>query len=372
LSQREVIGVDRHLQLYFFSGTGNARNVAEWLKIAATRKNWSVESFNVATIERRGRRPPPENTMLGFIAPTHGFNFPPIMIYFLFRFPPANKANKVFIINTRAGMKLGRIFLPGISGVALWLSALVLFIKGYKIVGLRSIDLPSNWISMHPGLADKTVLSIYERCRNITGQFAEDMLSGKNNFRAGYDIIQDCLVAPVSLLYYLVGRFVFAKSFYAGSRCTGCMICRSNCPVGAIITVADQPFWTYRCESCMKCLNECPERAIETGHGYLAGTLFLVNSWLLVHLWTKIEGHAHLDRLNGFFPVFKFCLDSVVTLFILMIVYRFVHFLKRLTPFRQLIEYTSLTRYPFWRRYNIRKIFAAAGKRNSGNSVDNL
>jgi Pyruvate/2-oxoacid:ferredoxin oxidoreductase delta subunit len=372
LSQREVIGVDRHLQLYFFSGTGNARNVAEWLKIAATRKNWSVESFNVATIERRGRRPPPENTMLGFIAPTHGFNFPPIMMYFLFRFPPANKANKVFIINTRAGMKLGRIFLPGISGVALWLSALVLFIKGYKIVGLRSIDLPSNWISMHPGLADKTVLSIYERCRNITGQFAEDMLSGKNNFRAGYDIIQDCLVAPVSLLYYLVGRFVFAKSFYAGSRCTGCMICRSNCPVGAIITVADQPFWTYRCESCMKCLNECPERAIETGHGYLAGTLFLVNSWLLVHLWTKIEGHAHLDRLNGFFPVFKFCLDSVVTLFILMIVYRFVHFLKRLTPFRQLIEYTSLTRYPFWRRYNIRKIFAAAGKRNSGNSVDNL
>jgi len=55
-----------HLQLYLFSGTGNARNVAEWLKIAATRKNWSVESF-------------------------------------IFRFPPANKANKVFIINTRAG-----------------------------------------------------------------------------------------------------------------------------------------------------------------------------------------------------------------------------------------------------------------------------
>jgi hypothetical protein len=45
----------------------------------------------------------------------------------------------------------------------------------------HSIDLPSNWISLHPGLADKTVLSIYERCNKITGQFAEDMFSGKNN-----------------------------------------------------------------------------------------------------------------------------------------------------------------------------------------------
>ena len=346
-----------HLQLYFFSGTGNARNVAEWLKTSATKKNWQAESFNVATIDRSSLQTPPENTMIGFVSPTHGFNFPPIVMYFIFRFPRANRGNKVFIINTRAGMKIGRIFLPGLSGVALWLSALVLLIKGYKIVGLRSIDLPSNWISLHPGLADKTVLSIYERCRKITGQFAEDMFSGKNNFRAGYDIIQDCLLAPVSLLYYLVGRFVLAKSFYAGSKCTGCKICRTNCPVGAIITVAEQPFWTYRCESCMRCMNECPERAIETGHGYIVGTLFLINSWLLVHLWSRIESLVNLDRFNGFFPVLKLCLDSVVTLFILIIVYRFVHFLKKITPFRQLIEYTSLTRYSFWKRYNIRKIF---------------
>jgi hypothetical protein len=156
-------------------------------------------------------------------------------------------------------MKIGRIFLPGLSGVALWLSALVLFIKGYKIVGLRSIDLNSNWISLHPSLADKTVLSIYKRCRKITGQFAEDMFSGKSN----------------------------------------------------------------------------------SGRGMI---LSRIVSWLC---------HVHLGGLDGFFPVLMFCLDSVVTLFILMVVYRFVHFLKRLPLFRQLIEYTSLTRYPFWKRYRM-------------------
>lgn len=363
--------MNNHLDLYYFSGTGNARNVAGWLKIAAIAKNWQVESFNVARIDRRGLQPPTENTMVGFISPTHGFNLPPIMMYFIFRFPPAIKANTVFIINTRAGMKIGRVFLPGLSGVALWLAALVLVIKGYKVVGLRSIDLPSNWISLHPGLSEEAVLSIYERCRAIADQFARDIFSGKNNFRAGYDIIQDCLLAPVSLLYYLSGRFVFAKSFYAGSKCTRCEVCRHNCPVGAIITVAEQPFWTFRCESCMKCMNDCPERAIETGHGYIAGTLFLVNSWILIHLWQKITCHVNLDGLNGFFPLFTFGIDTAVTLVILAIVYWLMHSLKRMPFFKQIIEYTSLTRYHFWRRYSLRKIFADVGKSRTANHFDN-
>jgi hypothetical protein len=52
------------------------------------------------------------------------------------------------------------------------MSALVLRLKGYRIIGLRSIDLPSNWISIHPGLKDVTVIAImYQRCRQITHRF---------------------------------------------------------------------------------------------------------------------------------------------------------------------------------------------------------
>ena len=87
--------------------------------------------------------------------PTHGFNAAPIMIRFIAGFP-RGLGREVFLLNTRAGMKLSKIFLPGISGVALLLPAFILWIKGYRCIGFRPVDLPSNWIPLHPGIEEKS------------------------------------------------------------------------------------------------------------------------------------------------------------------------------------------------------------------------
>jgi Pyruvate/2-oxoacid:ferredoxin oxidoreductase delta subunit len=349
------------LEIYYFSGTGNARNVALWIGEEAQKRAWDVRSHDLAGIDRRSVPLPGKGVLVGFISPTHGFNLPPVMMYFVFRFPRTRSGNRVFVINTRAGMKAGRVFLPGLSGLALWLPALVLMAKGYRVVGLRSIDLPSNWISLHPGLTKKSVVSIYERCRAITVRFAGHILDGRKDLTAFRDIVQDCLAAPISVLYFLMGRFVFAKSFYADSRCTKCNLCIRNCPVKAITVVGGRPFWTFRCESCMRCMNECPERAIETGHGYVAGALFLAGSWVLAFFWRSIPIRVGPEAVPVAFPVLKFLVDCAVTLFILMLVYRVVHFAKRVMILRQVIEYTSLTKYRFWKRYNIKEMFAGRG-----------
>jgi hypothetical protein len=62
--------VNRHVQLYFFSETGKARNVVKRLKTWATKKNWQAESFNEATIDRSILQTPPANTMIDFVSPT--------------------------------------------------------------------------------------------------------------------------------------------------------------------------------------------------------------------------------------------------------------------------------------------------------------
>lgn len=91
--------VQEKLFIYFFSGTGNARNVAQWIGEEAAGRNIPAVVTDIAKIDRKHIAPPQPGTMIGFISPTHGFNYPPAMMYFIFRFPRSRK-NHVFLINT--------------------------------------------------------------------------------------------------------------------------------------------------------------------------------------------------------------------------------------------------------------------------------
>ena len=338
------------LVLYFFSGTGNARNVARWFGDVAKEQNIPNETIDIAMIDRKKILPPPPGSMVGFISPTHGFNYPPAMMYFIFRFP-RSKGNTAFLMNTRAGMKLSKWFLPGLSGLALWMSAIVLLIKGYRIVGLRSIDLPSNWISFHPGLKEQVVESIYSHCKSTTVKFATKILGGKKVYTAFRDIIQDILISPVSVGYFFVGRFILAKSFYANDACDKCDLCINNCPVKAIMTVDNRPFWSYRCESCMRCMNLCPKRAIETAHGYVIGMMILLNMGIMIWFWQGVGKFIHVPAENGWAQVAVTLTGWLLTFTVMVISYRVYHFLLKIPAIRQLFYFTSLTRFDFWRRY---------------------
>jgi ferredoxin len=338
--------------LYYFSGTGNARNVANWIAEIAMQKGISVEITDISKIDRKHVEQPVKNALIGFCSPTHGFNFPPIILNFLLRFPKSDN-NAAFIINTRAGMKLNKIFVPGLSGIAQLFALFVLLFKGYKIIGMRPIDLPSNWISLHPGLKTKVVESMTEHCKRISEQFAEKIFSGKRDYRALFDLIQDLLISPVSIGYYFVGRFFFAKTFIASRDCNLCGICIKSCPLQAIKEIDKRPFWTYSCESCMKCMNACPERAIQTAHGFIIGFSFLVFTFGLEYFFRftidKLASAGTIPLLEN--SDFRFTIGSFLAIPVLFASYRIVHYLMRFSFFERLIIYTSLTSYKFWRRY---------------------
>ena len=339
-----------HLIIYYFSGTGNARNVVNWFAEEAKSRDIHTEVFDISMIDRNHIPQPPGGALIGFVSPTHGFNYPPVSMYFMFRFPRANR-NRFFIMNTRAGLKLSRWFVPGLSGLALWLSAIVLLLKGYSIVGLRSIDLPSNWISFHPGVKEKVVESIYGHCKRITKRFASRILDGKRVYTAFRDIIQDLLISPIAIGYFFMGRFMLAKTFYANENCDKCDICIDNCPMKAILTVDNRPFWSYRCESCMRCMNNCPKRAIETAHGFIIGIMCLINMVLLTYFWKWVESFITIPQDNGWVELLLTSIRWGLTFISLVFSYRLYHYLLRVPMIRELFYYTSLTRFRFWRRY---------------------
>lgn len=332
----------KKLTIYFFSGTGNSKVVSKWLSEVAMENQIATKVINIAQLDRHSIEAPEPDSLIAFVSPVHGFNYPPIVLHFILHFPQGN--NKVLLLNTRAGMLIGKFITPGLSGIAFYLAALILIIKGYSIKSMFPVDLPSNWLSIHPGLNKKTVQYMHERNKTLVVNFAENAIIGKSYFKGMYEIIQDVLVSPISLGYYFIGRFVFAKTFYASSDCNKCDLCEKSCPVNAIIKIDNRHFWTFNCESCMKCMSNCPKKAIETAHGFIISVGLFYNSILLL-LFYKYFNLYFFEIENN---IFKFTIESILFLGLLAISYKTIHYLMKYKFIERIMVYTSLTKFKFW------------------------
>lgn len=339
------------LRLFYFSGTGNARNAAHWIASAWRAAGREADVRDLAAVDRRAIHVGADD-VVGIASPTHGFNFPPITLSFLRAFPRAPARNRAFVANTRGGVRLLGVCLPGLSGVAQLLAALILLLKGYRVVGMRPIDLPSSWISLHPGLREANIRVIYSRCEAITRRFAARLLDGRRDLRALWDLPQDLLLAPVSVGYYLVGRFFFAKSFVSSRDCDACGACVRQCPTGALRLVDGRPFWSWRCESCMRCMNLCPRRAIETAHGFVAVAVVVLYAGARAVVAPVSEAVARFASPAGSASTaVRVVLENAVALAGLLVAYRLLHRALRLRFVERLVVRTSLTHLAFWRRY---------------------
>lgn len=335
--------------IYYFSGTGNSQKVSGWLAQVASENNLESKVVNIALIDSHTIDTPEPGALVVFVSPIHGFNYPPLMLKFIRRFPKGK--NKVVLMNTRAGMLIGRIITPGLTGIAFYWSALILFIKGFSVKAILPVDMPSNWISVHPGLNDRTVKYLHVKNKERVEVFARKILKGKSHFKALIEVY-DLLLAPIAIGYFLVGRFFLAKSYFASGDCNKCNLCIRACPVKAIKKVDNRLFWTINCESCMKCMSNCPEKAIETGHGYIAAFVYLFYSVILAAFY-KFFGTLFFPIENG---LLRFVVGSVLSIAFLCLWYRIVHWLLRIKIFERVTVYTSLTKYKWWgRRYNALK-----------------
>lgn len=345
----------KNLVIIYYSGTGNAKRTAEWIAMRAGEKG--LNTF-VMPFYRFLKDPPsvPEGkTLVGFCSATHGFNLPHHFLKLIFGFR-AYPGSDVFIVNTRAGMKLSKLFLPGLSGLAQILPAAVLRIKGYRVVAMQPVDLPSNWISLHPGLKQQVVTSMVDHWQKKVDGFSSRLLSGKKTYLPAFISLPfDLLVTPLAFGYYFIGRFIIAKSFYATDLCNDCMLCLKACPTKSIVLKDNRPFWKVTCESCMHCMNFCPQRAIETNHNWFIPLVWVVaaviNPWLASKLLLMLE--AHSPWLLTVSPVLITILKWTVMLGLFALTYYIVHYLMHFPIVRKVMRYTSLTRFAFWRRYRI-------------------
>ncbi len=344
-----------NLLIIYYSGTGNSKRVSEWISQEAENLGMKIHISSYHQFNPEDIKDFKGSTLIGFFSATHGFNMPHSMLKFIFSFNLL-RGSDIFIGNTRAGMKLSKLFLPGLSGIALYFPALTLFLKDYKIKAMYPVDLPSNWISFHPGLRRKVVDSMVEHYEILTKRFALKVISGKRVFLKSFAMLPlDVLVAPVALGYYFFGRFILAKTFIANYKCNNCGLCIEQCPTQSIILKDNRPYWKFTCENCMKCMNYCPQRAIETAHSMVFLILFLLIAVVNPFLSAKVTDLV-VWLFNGSkiaFESFYFVVQWSVALIFFFLGYKLLHFLMRFSGLNKIITYTTLTTWKFWRRYKI-------------------
>jgi len=345
----------QNLLIIYYSGTGNAKRVSEW--IIEKSREAGINSY-LFSFPQYLKGPLPDlqgKTLIGICSATHGFNLPHSALKMICRFKTA-PGSDIFLINTRAGMKLSQLFLPGLSGLAQIFPALVLRLKGYRIVAMRPVDLPSNWISLHPGLKQKVVNSMVQHWKIKVEKFADDLFIGKRTYWPAFVSLPfDLLVAPLAVGYYFVGRYILAKTFFASDKCNDCLLCLKACPTKSIILKDNRPFWKLTCESCMHCMNFCPQRAIETSHG-----LVIPLVWLLIAIINPFLSKAilamfsqYLEPVQWFGPTFATFFRWIFAIFLFAGTYYLVHYLMHFRPVWRFMSWFTITRFIFWRRYHI-------------------
>ncbi len=339
----------QRITVYFMSGTGNSLRVAQWFGEAAGAQGASVVVSPIENPEPAREVGGGSDALLVVCFPTHGFTAPWHLLRFVARLPHGAGAHAM-VIPTRAGSKVGSVYLPGLEGTGGYLVALLLALKGYVVRGVTAVDMPSNWTALHSAFAPETVAGIVGRGQEKVRRLSGTILAGGTHFAGQIPLLFGLLLLPISLAYFFMGRFFLAKLFFASGKCNGCGICEKQCPVGAIRMLGKQPrpYWTYDCESCMRCMSVCPTQAVEAGHSLGVLLYFATSVPLADMLITWAVRHA--PALAGMdLPIMRALLNYPAKLLALFLAYLAFTLLIRIPWINRFFTVTTLTHY--YRRY---------------------
>lgn len=345
--------------VYYATGTGNGFRVAQWIADQARRVGIRKRVVAIEAARPDDQLSDHPDQLLVMVLPTHGFTAPWHVIRFAWQLP--RRRARAVCVATRAGLVIGGRQPPGLAGTAALLIALILALKGYAVRGTMSVNMPSNWMSLHPALRPQSIQRVLETSQARVDRFARQVIDGRRWWLTGnnlYELVGGLVLLPASALYLSFARFFLAKLFFANNRCTTCGLCVRACPVGAIEMRGPpdsrRPFWSHRCESCMRCMGYCPRTAIEAGHSW-GIVLTLTTSvpaimYLLAH-WSQLAAGTHAPHLWASASLARVAVESVLFYYpSLIISYLVFDALIRVPTINTLFTYTTLTH--FYRRYH--------------------
>ncbi len=226
--------------IYYFSGTGNSRWVAE--QLAAKTNDIALNMIEQSV-------PPPINgEIIGIVFPVHAWGAPEPVVEF---------GKK---LSGRPAFSYGVCTCGGEAGLAMQK-----FSDVFHLDSVYSIEMPNNYVMGSELESESSVSLKIANAGNKLETIAAQILA-----RQPVSDVQTGNLVWLKSNLFNRGFNLAARStrpFFVTDKCISCGICARDCPAHTITMVDGRPQWGKKCFQCTACINLCPTHAIEYGKG---------------------------------------------------------------------------------------------------------
>ena len=241
--------------IFYFSGTGNSRWVAEQLSVLL---NDRLIAISEAFASGEFTYTLAEGERLGFVFPTYSWGPAPVMVDFIKRMEINGYSEDTFVyMVTTCGDDVG-------LSVKIWQKAL----GEMNGCAAYSVQMPNNYI-LFPGFdVDSKDLELQKKEKAIDRvEYISKRISER---RRETDVVEGaCAWLKSRVIYPWFSRYSMSdKKFIVDTeKCTHCGLCVKSCPMKNISLNENlTPQWHGDCAMCLACIHRCPVRAIEYAH----------------------------------------------------------------------------------------------------------
>lgn len=239
--------------IFYFSGTGNSRDVAEKLG-----KQLSEE---VISISREGMKAQIQfelgkDEKVGIVFPVYWYGMPTLVEEYVKQIQfKGYDGQYVFAVATYASA----------AGKAVDAVAILLKEKGLHVKGKYGVTMVDNYVVAYDMPSHETVMAILNKAELQINQIVEQVKEKRE-----IDTVKKGTFAFVSTpLHQFYKKASHTKKFFVTESCNGCKACQRECPCQGIEWREGTPKWSGECAFCLKCIQACPKQAIQYGKGTL-------------------------------------------------------------------------------------------------------
>ncbi len=232
--------------IFYFSGTGNSKYVANQVANLINDKIISINHFLKNNIESKFKS---ENPLI-FVVPTYAWRIPKIVEQWLRKSKFEDNKDAYFILT--CGDDIGN---AGVYVEKLCVEA------GLNYRGTAPVIMPENYLALFPTPDESQCQLIIENAKPQIQLLAE-LIKKRDDFpKSKASLIGKFQSRIINPMFYPL--IVKDKGFTVSKDCISCNKCAENCPLNNVELILGKPVWKGNCTHCMACIACCPTKAIE-------------------------------------------------------------------------------------------------------------